>query len=197
MGTHTDFVGAVRIRPCIKEPLAAKLEDFFCIRHMKRDRNALYDQFPNEALRKRLSLFGDGDFGLDGVWFMPCETKDLNRSMMQGKLAEGLIDQMSTNVPPEPCPSLYCDLTIVHDAAANCSYLGWNGNEKPYRIADWIRLLAEWLVLKGYTLDGRLFAQVEYGLCFYYITVRDADVNIEDFEPEVMYQTEFENLMYE
>lgn len=37
MGTYTDFTGAIRITPCLKEPLAGRFRQFLGIRHMKRD----------------------------------------------------------------------------------------------------------------------------------------------------------------
>ena len=37
MGTNTDFTRAIRITPCVEEPLATRLKQFMDIRHMKRN----------------------------------------------------------------------------------------------------------------------------------------------------------------
>ena len=67
MGTYTDFTGAIRITPCLKEPLAGRFRQFLGIRHMKRDVKILEALFPALEERKAVTLFGDGDFGEDGV----------------------------------------------------------------------------------------------------------------------------------
>lgn len=46
MGTYTDFTGAIRITPCLKEPLAGRFRQFLGIRHMKRDVKILEALFP-------------------------------------------------------------------------------------------------------------------------------------------------------
>ena len=78
MGTHTDFTGAIRITPCVAEPLATKLQEFMDIRHMRRNVEQLHKLFPDPEERKELSLFGDGDFGEEGAFFLPRETKDFS-----------------------------------------------------------------------------------------------------------------------
>ena len=37
MGTYTDFTGAIRITPCLKDTLAGRFSQFLSIRHRKRD----------------------------------------------------------------------------------------------------------------------------------------------------------------
>lgn len=61
MGTNTDFTGAIRITPCVEEPLATRLSQFMDIRHMKRDGKILESLFPTLEERKAVTLFGDGD----------------------------------------------------------------------------------------------------------------------------------------
>ena len=68
MGTYTDFTGAIRITPCLKEPLAGRFRQFLGIRHMKRDVKILEALFPTLEERKAVTLFGDGDFGEDGAF---------------------------------------------------------------------------------------------------------------------------------
>ena len=62
MGTYTDFTGAIRITPCLKEPLAGRFRQFLGIRHMKRDVKILEALFPALEERKAVTLFGDGEF---------------------------------------------------------------------------------------------------------------------------------------
>lgn len=103
MGTNTDFTGAIRITPCVEEPLATRLKQFMDIRHMKRNVKTLHTLFPNLEDRKPMSLFGDGDFGEEGAFFIPVETPDLNRRLHEaGPYPEGLDNKFSMNKPPNP-----------------------------------------------------------------------------------------------
>lgn len=56
MGTNTDFTGAIRITPCVEEPLATRLKQFMDIRHMKRNVKTLHTLFPDLEDRKPMSL---------------------------------------------------------------------------------------------------------------------------------------------
>ena len=198
MGTNTDFTGAIRITPCVAEPLATRLKQFMDIRHMRRNVKTLYELFPEVEDRKPLSLFDDGDFGEDGALFLPVETPDLNKRLHEpGPYPEGLEDNLGMNKPPDPCPSLYCDLILLHDPDSGHSYLGWNEAEKAYYITDWIELIAGWLSERGYHLDGKMFAVVEGGLSYYTITVDDAKVTSQEFTPETTYESEFNDLLYQ
>lgn len=110
MGTYTDFTGAIRITPCLKEPLAGRFRQFLDIRHMKRDGKILEALFPTLEERKAVTLFGDGDFGEDGAFFLPIHTRDLTRRIcLHERYAEGLTDERDMNMTPGPCPSLYDD----------------------------------------------------------------------------------------
>jgi len=54
MGTNTDFTGAIRITPCVEEPLATRLSQFMDIRHMKRDgkiSNDAHNTFETDCYR--------------------------------------------------------------------------------------------------------------------------------------------------
>lgn len=198
MGTNTDFTGAIRITPCVEEPLATRLKQFMDIRHMKRNVKTLHMLFPDLEDRKPMTLFSDGDFGEEGAYFIPIETADLNRRLdAAGPYPEGLDNSFSMNTPPKPCPSLYCDLVLLNDPVNGHSYLGWNEAEKAYHIGDWIELIASWLVPRGYHLDGKMFAVVEGGMSFYSIAVQDEEVTSEAFEPDVTYWAEFCELLYE
>ena len=116
MGTYTDFTGAIRITPCLKDPLAGRFRQFLGIRHMKRDVKILEALFPTLEERKAVTLFGDGDFGEDGAFFLPIHTRDLTRRIcLHERYAEGLTDERDMNMTPGPCPSLYCDLELRND----------------------------------------------------------------------------------
>ena len=188
MGTYTDFTGAIRITPCLKEPLAGRFRQFLGIRHMKRDVKILEALFPTLEERKAVTLFGDGDFGEDGAFFLPIHTRDLTRRIcLHERYAEGLTDERDMNMTPGPCPSLYCDLELRNDPDNGHSYLGWNEAEKAYYITDWIGYIAEWLSKLGYHLDGKMFAVVEGGMSYYTITVDGDKVTSEEFIPDATY----------
>ena len=165
---------------------------------MKRNVKTLHTLFPDLEDRKPMSLFGDGDFGEEGAFFIPVETSDLNRRLHEaGPYPEGLDNKFSMNKPPNPCPSLYCDLVLLNDPDNGRSYLGWNEAEKSYYITDWIELIAGWLSERGYHLDGKMFAVVEGGMSYYMITVDGAKVTSTEFTPEATYVSEFNDLLYE
>lgn len=165
---------------------------------MKRNVKTLHTLFPDLEDRKPMSLFGDGDFGEEGAFFIPVETPDLNRRLHEaGPYPEGLDNKFSMNKPPNPCPSLYCDLVLLNDPNNGRSYLGWNEAEKSYYITDWIELIAGWLSERGYHLDGKMFAVVEGGMSYYTITVDGAKVTSTEFTPEATYVSEFNDLLYE
>ena len=192
MGTYTDFTGAIRITPCLKEPLAGRFRQFLGIRHMKRDVKILEALFPALEERKAVTLFGDGDFGEDGAFFLPIHTRDLTRRIcLHERYAEGLTDERDMNMTPGSCPSLYCDLELRNDPDNGHSYLGWNEAEKAYYITDWIGYIAEWLSKLGYHLDGKMFAVVEGGMSYYTITVDGDKVTSEEFIPDATYVDEF------
>ena len=195
MGYNTDFSGAIRITPRIAEPLAEKLEQWLELRHMRRDVAALEKLYATEEDRKAHTLFSDGNFGQEGEFYLPDETKDFDPNYFQKEpYPEGLADNLAMSFQPKNCPSLYSDLALVHDTDNSCSYIGWTGEEKSYEIPAWLKLLASYLVPRGYHLDGTIFANGESGNDFYYIRVNDEDVRIEDLEPESTYSCEFSDL---
>ena len=161
---------------------------------MRRNVSVLEELYPLEADRKAHTLFDDGNFGEDGEFYLPNLTKDFEIwgcPTKDEELPEGLADTMAINFQPKNCPSLYCDLVLVHSEDGTCSYLGWNEAEKSYYIPEWLELLAGYLVPLGYHLDGTLFADEEYGCTFYYIYVQDRKVAVKVFEPDATYQEEF------
>ena len=197
MGYNTDFTGAIRITPKITEPLAEKLEQWLVLRHMRRDVAALEQLYATDEERNTHTLFGDGNFGCQGEFYLPDQTKEFSTGYFeQEPYPEGLTNNMSMNYPPANCPDLYCKLALVHSKDDVCSYIGWDGAESTYDIPEWLRLLASYLVPLGYHLDGTLFANGESGNDFYYIRVNDEDVRVEDLEPESTYACEFSELYH-
>ena len=99
MGTYTDFTGAIRITPCLKEPLAGRFRQFLGIRHMKRDVKILEALFPALEERKAVTLFGDGDFGEDGEFFLPIHTRDhTRRNCLHEHNAEGHTEERQIKI---------------------------------------------------------------------------------------------------
>ena len=56
MGTNTDFTGAIRITPCVEEPLATRLSQFMDIRHMKRDGKPFSQHWKSAKLSRCLAM---------------------------------------------------------------------------------------------------------------------------------------------
>lgn len=193
MGTHTEFTGAIRIVPCVEESLAKRLNEFFDLRHMKRDVKVLESLYQDDESRRAHTLLGDGDFGSEGAYYMPDETKEFPLLTYTEPFCakEGLLDQMQMNKPPEGCPSLYCDLVLVPATDSSCSYLGWTEADKTYELPEWLHFIASLLVPLGYHLDGQMFAVVECGMDFYYVKVSDENVEIENFSITTTYDREF------
>ena len=57
-------------------------------------------------------------------------------------------------------PGFWCDLMVTSDEEA--SYIWWNGNEKSYDMAAWMRVVIDnFLAAKGFTCNGEMEAQGE------------------------------------
>lgn len=172
--------------------LLAFLKSIGFITEVVEKRRSGYVDIPICRYDKAVTLFGDGDFGEDGAFFLPIHTRDLTRRIcLHERHAEGLTDERDMNMTPGPCPSLYCDLELRNDPDNGHSYLGWNEAEKAYYITDWIGCIAEWLSKLGYHLDGKMFAVVEGGMSYYTITVDGDKVTSEEFIPDATYVDEF------
>lgn len=170
MGETTTFSGAIRVMPRVEEPFANKLNYFLSIRHMRRSVSALKKLYSSIEARMTHTLFGDGDFGEEGKWYLPEITGHL-QFQIGSMLPEGLADHISINIPPVGVPNLYSGLTIVHSDIMSCSLLGWDGAEKPYSTTEWIMFVATILAQQGYILDGVIHANIEDGLRQYIIEV--------------------------
>ena len=197
MGTHTDFYGAIRIRPQIGQPLADRLSAWLASAHIRRDVGALRKLYPTDEELRAHTLFGDGDLGDEGEFYLPDRTSKLDFIFVRGAgpcpLPEGLTDELYQR-PPRNCPDLESDLELVHREDGTCSYIGWDGGEYSYCIPDWLYLIAGYLVPRGYKLDGTMFAVEEFGSEYYYINVKDRRVDVEPWWPETTYADDFRGL---
>ena len=98
MGYNTDFTGAIRITPRIAAPLAEKLEQWLVLRHMRRDVAALEQLYATEGERNTHTLFGDGNFGCQGEFYLPDQTKEFSTGYFEEEpYPEGLTNNMSMN----------------------------------------------------------------------------------------------------
>lgn len=202
MGTYTEFSGAIRIVPQVEPELAARFSKYFNIRHMRRDLDTLMAEHPNKEDRTARSLMGDGEFGPEGLYYLPVETSEVSAALRAAFVGgeempiEGIRHQMDTNYPPQGAPSLYCDMILVPATDGSCSYLAWNQSEKAYSFPDWFRLIAKLLIPLGYHLDGKMLANVECGMDSYLISVHDEDVQVTDLDlPHGTYEIELMDAM--
>lgn len=177
MCVPTFFSGAIHISPRVEDGLAERLNEFFRTRHMRRSVAALEKMYPSYDARASHTLFGDGDFGEEGVWYLP-ELTTGSDFVLSEPMPEGLEGMESLNIPPKGLPDLYCRLELIQDDANNSSILRWNGAEKAYNIPEWLSFLADVLGDKGYVLNGVLHADIEDGWRMYDIVVSENKVQV-------------------
>ena len=190
MGTHVNYEGAIRITPMLDKAQMKRFNDFFDIRHMRRDVEALNTLYSTLEGRKSVTLMGDGNFGPEGIFFLPKETGDVEYQTEPAQV-EGLNIPRDCSTTPAGCPSLYCGLVIVPSEDEGCSYLGWDQSPEAAELAEWIRLVAERLVPLGYHLDGEMFGNIGDGCEFRTIMVKDAEIDEEELVPPATYDFEF------
>lgn len=199
MGTNTVFEGAIRITPKIGPELTEHFGRYFNIRHMSRDLDMLLAAHPGEADRKAHSLLGDGNFGPEGVYYLPDRIKEMSpalNALSAGEDCEGIVEQRGVGTPPAGAPALYCDMILVPSPVADCSYLAWDGTEESDNIADWVEFFAKLLVPLGYHLDGRMLANEEGGMDLYIISVLNEFVRVIPVElPGGTYSQELESAL--
>ena len=194
MSYSTYFLGAIRVTPCIEESLAKKLNKFLNIRHMRRNVEDLAALYPDEEARKEVTVFGDGDFGEEGAFYIPSVSDELTSSLTvqieQMTPIEGLRSRHDLNCPPKGIPTLYSSLEIRSDSDGAHSYIAWDDNEDGEAMDDWLEILATALVKRGYHLDGKLFASGDDILDLWEIEVKDELVTAKIIEPEYTYEDE-------
>jgi len=192
MSSHIGYIGAIRIKPMVEEGLAKRMENFLEIRHMKRDVSILKALYPTLEDRKAVTLMADGNFGPEGLFFIPTTTKTKGfEKWTQYVGEEGLINRIAYLTAPKGCPSLYSELKLVSAPDGTCSYLGWT-EEQAEDVPEWIALIASLLVPAGYHLDGKMLAIEDGGERFEQIVVENADVKRAIWEPDVTYDEEFQ-----
>ncbi len=182
MSSSTIFTGTIHISPRVEDGLAERLNKFFRIRHMRRSVAALERMYPSKEARASHTLFGDGEFGEEGMWYLPEQTKGSD-FVLSEPIPEGLEGMESVNIPPRGLPDLYCRLELIQDDENNSSILRWNGAEKAYYISEWLSFLADVFKNKGYALNGTIHADVDEGCHQYDIVVSENEVQV--FEKQV------------
>lgn len=194
MSYNTYFLGAIRVTPCVEESLAKKLNVFLNIRHMRRNVEDLAALYPDEEARKRVTVFGDGDFGEEGAFYIPPVSNDLTSCLIaqieQMTPIEGLRSRNDVNCPPKGIPTLYSSLEIRSDQDGAHSYIAWDDGEDGEAMDDWLETLATALVKRGYHLDGKLFASGDDIQDLWEIEVKDELVTAEPIVPEHTYDDE-------
>lgn len=190
MSMYMEVFGAIRVTPAVEPELAERLHQFMQFRHMRRDPELLYELYPSQEEREAHSLLGDGNFGPDGVFFMP---EDPDESTNDYTKLAGVCHQADINVPPQGGSSLYCALRLLPDGQGeDCSYLSWDEDDffglfegerfTQYRdFGGWVKFIAELLVQRGHHLDGQMVVNAGNGWKFHLITVRDAQVTQAEF----------------
>lgn len=153
MGYNTDFYGAIWFNKPIENELAAYINDFASIRHMKRDVEKIKELYPDWKDR----CF-NGDLGVDGEYFV-------------GEEAGSVINY---NSPGGDCPGLWCQW-IINDNGE----LEWDGGEKFYDYVEWLKyLISNFFEPNGYVLTGEIQFRGEYWSDFGTITCKDNNVSI-------------------
>lgn len=194
MSYSTYFLGAIRVTPCIEESLAKKLNKFLGIRHMRRNVEDLAALYPDEEARKEVTVFGDGDFGEEGAFYIPSVSDELTSGLIaqieQLTPIEGLRSRHDLNCTPKGIPTLYSSLEIRSDSDGAHSYIAWDDGEDGEAMDDWLEILATALVKRGYHLDGKLFASGDDILDLWEIEVKDELVTAELIVPKYTYDDE-------
>lgn len=190
MSYNAYFLGAIRVTPCIEESLAKKLNVFLNIRHMRRNVEDLAALYPDEEARKEVTVFGDGDFGEEGAFYIPSVSDELTSSLIAQTPIEGLRSRHDVNCPPKGIPTLYSSLEIRSDSDGAHSYIAWDGDEDGEAMDDWLQILATALVKRGYHLDGKLFASGDDIQDLWEIEVKDELVTAEPIVPKYTYDDE-------
>ena len=134
MGHTTEFEGKFAITPALKPEHADYLRAFNDTRRMKRDASKLVHDPVAEAAGLR--------FGDEGAYFVGGE--GLNGQ----ERGESVLEY---NEPPAGQPGLWCQW--VPDESGE--HLEWDGGEKFYDYAEWLRyLITHFLSPWGYSLSG-------------------------------------------
>ena len=137
MGYTTRFFGRFNLDRTLDEATWRLLHGIESTRRMRRD---LARVMPADAA----AAFGtEGEFYFGGTG---CRGGDEDETVVDG------------NLPPSTQPGLWCDWRPTADRKG----LEWNGAEKSYASAAWIRYLIDRVLApRGYVLDGSVSWQGE------------------------------------
>lgn len=189
--TTMSLRGAIKITPMLNQAQTDRLNQFFKMRHAKRDVEMLKILYPTKERRKAVSLFGNGDFGKDGELYIPPKTL---KTISGG--TDSLVDAVSfpgdKDTIPDECPSLYSNLIVVPSEDKTCSYIGWNGGSEPEKVKDWLEWLTAHLIAsQGCNLCGSMVVNINDGDEFRIINVKAAVVWDEPMPLPATYEREF------
>lgn len=190
MSTYYPSIGTIKITPMITGIFEKRLQIFLKMRHMKRNTHALMELYPTPESRKRVTLLNDGDFGSDGVFYIPKKTREASWRYSVDRQIEGLNIPGGMATHPSVCPDLYTHLQISHSEKDNCTYLGWDKSDGAWSIPKWLKFLAPLLAQKGYHLEGRMFFE-DGEFKYSFADVTDKEVTITDWVPNVTYQEDY------
>lgn len=138
MGYHTEFRGEFDITPPLTPEQRAYLKAFNHTRRMRRDPEMLRTVPDPHREAVGLPLGTDGEYFVNGEGFFG-----------QNQTA----DVVDANRPPGTQPDLYCGW-VPNDEG---TFLMWDGGEKFYEYAAWLRYLIEHFFKPwGRTLDGSI-----------------------------------------
>lgn len=137
MGYTTDFVGGFKFSKPLSPAQVTFLKKFADTRRVKRDAGVATRL--GDAARIDAGIMGvgaDGGYFTGGLGF---GGQDHDESVLNG------------NEPPEGQPGLWCHWEPSDDGA----YLRWDGGEKFYYYAEWLRYIVEhFLTPWGVTVTG-------------------------------------------
>lgn len=155
MGYDTTFDGSVSFNKPITMELAAYINKFSEVRHMKRDVERIKEIYPNWE-----ELCFNGHLGNEGEYFIGEEWD------------KSIIDH---NYPSDSQPGIWCQWIINNNGE-----LAWDEGEKFYEYEAWLKYLIEhFFEPSGYILNGEIEFQGEDYDDFGIIYVKDNVVSIE------------------
>jgi hypothetical protein len=159
MGYTTDFEGQIEIAPALPAELAKYINDFGNTRRMKRNTSLLTRMYAGDH-------GFNGKYGKEGEYFVSDGGNYGEDDMV------GVIDY---NEPPSTQPGLWCQWRITEDG----KYIEWDGSEKFYESADWMKYIINNFIGKEYKCNGIIHAFGEDHNDVWNLIVTDNNVRVE------------------
>jgi hypothetical protein len=159
MGYTTDFEGQIKITPALSPELVKYINDFGNTRRMKR----------NVSLLTRMYAGGrgfNGKYGKEGEYFVSD-----GGNFGQDDIT-GVID---LNAPPSTQPGLWCQWHITEDG----KYIEWDGSEKFYESADWMKYIINNFIGDNHKCNGVIHAFGEDRSDVWNLIVANNNVTVE------------------